>query len=110
MAKKDIFFVNIPNPKDVRRNILESSQQMVEGMKSYEKYKKIKGKKLQKLDNLKKTTASIKELAGQLRGCLPTVKTAPDVKRKKDIPHVAEIELEQLNNEIRKLEEELHML
>jgi hypothetical protein len=112
MAKKqnDLFFINIPGPKLIRRNLLESSQQMVSGMKSYEKYKRIKADKLKHLDELKKSTAQIKELAGQLRACLPTIRGTPVTATEKALPHVAEIELEQLNKEIRKLEEELHMI
>jgi gas vesicle protein len=110
MAKKELFFIRVQDPKEVRKNLLEASQQMVEGMKSYEKYKKIKWEKLQKLDTLKKTTVHIKELASQLRASLPTIKGAPDMKRERLLSHTAEIELEQLNAEIKKLEEDLRFV
>lgn len=114
MAKKapknELFFIKIPDPKTVRKNLLEASQHVVEGMKSYEKYKKIKAQKLQKLHNLKKTFEEIKVVAGQLRACLPTIKGVPEAVQEKKMPHIAEIELEQLDKEIQKLEEELRLL
>ncbi|MEK6921632.1 MAG: hypothetical protein AABX82_07125 [Nanoarchaeota archaeon] len=106
----ELFFINIPNPKEVRKNLLESSQQIVEGMKSYEKYKKIKAEKLKKIDALKAITVQIRENAGKLRACLPTVKGLPEKARIEKMPHVTQIELEQLNIEIKKLEEELRGL
>ncbi len=110
MGKNNLFFISIQDPKEIRRNLLETSMQLVDGMKSYEKYKKIKAEKLQKLDRLKKTTATINELAGKIRACLPTIKGSHYTIDKKAVPHVAEIELEQLNKEIHQLEEELHLL
>lgn len=102
--------MKISDPKAVRKNLLEASQQVVEGMKSYENYKKIKAQKLQKLHDLKKFFEEIKVLAGQLRACLPTIKGVPEAVHEKKFPHIAEIELEQLDKEIQKLEEELRML
>ena len=115
MAKKqamseELFFINVPEPKDVRRNLLEASQQILEGMKSYEKYKKLKAEKLRKIEQLKTTTVQIRELAGKLRGCLPTVKGIPEKAKASPLAHVTQIELEQLNSEIKKLEEELRVL
>jgi len=109
MAKDGLFFIQVQDPKNIRKNLLDSSQQIVEAMKSYENYKSVKVRKLQEIDKLKKTTASIKELAGKVRSYLPTIRGKPDTK-KKEISHVAEIELEQLEKEIRKLEEDLRMV
>ncbi len=106
----ELFFINIPDPKEVRKNLLESSQQIVEGMKSYEKYKKIKAEKLKKIEALKAMTGQIRENAGKLRACLPTVKGLPEKVREEKMPHITQIELEQLNIEIKKLEEELRGL
>ncbi len=110
VLQNELFFMKISDPKAVRRNLLEASQHIVEGMKSYEKYKKLKAQKLQKLQSLKNTFEEIKVLAGQLRACLPTVKGIPKAVQEKKIPHLAEIELEQLDKEIQKLEEELRLL
>lgn len=109
-ANEEIFFIHIPEPVDVRKTVLETSQQIVEAMKSYEKYKRIKMEKLKKIDALKAVTAQIKENAGKLRACLPTVKGLPEKMRQEQMPHVREIELEQLNSEIKRLEEELKLV
>lgn len=109
-ANEEIFFINVPEPKDVRKNLLEASQQILEGMKSYEKYKKLKAEKLRKIEQLKTTTIQIRELAGKLRACLPTVKGIPEKAKASPLAHVTEIELGQLNAEIKKLEEELRVL
>ena len=108
--KEELFFVNIPDPIAVRKNLLESSQQVLEGMKSYEKYKRIKAEKLKKIDQLKATTVQIKELAAKLRACLPTVKGLPEKINEEKMSHVTQIELEQLNSEIKKLEDELKLV
>jgi hypothetical protein len=52
----------------------------------------------------------IRENAGKLRACLPTVKGLPAKVREEKMPHITQIELEQLNVEIKKLEEELRGL
>ncbi len=112
-AKKqqdELFFINIPDPTGVRKTLLETSQQIVEAMKSYEKYKRIKMEKLKKIDTLKATTVQIKENAGKLRACLPTLKGLPEKMREEKMPHVREIELEQLNAEIKRLEDELKLV
>lgn len=108
--KKDEFFVNIPDSSVLRRNILESSQQIVEAMKSYEKYKQIKLEKLRKIEQLKNILNTMRENAAKLRGFLPTVKSIPQQKQKQErIPNVTLLELEQLNAEIKKLEDELNI-
>ncbi len=107
-AKKDeIFFMNISDPSTTRRNLLEASQQVIVGLKSYEKYKKIKAEKFKKIDFLKTITTQMTENAGKLRACLPTVKGLPEKVHEEKLPHATEIELEQLNEEINKLEKEL---
>ncbi|MFA6888852.1 MAG: hypothetical protein WC254_05135 [Candidatus Woesearchaeota archaeon] len=112
MAKKqqqrDDFFISITDPSLVRRNILESSQQIVEGMKSYEKYKKIKLEKLKKIDELKQLLVVIKENTFKLRAYLPTVKETVQEKEQRT-PNITLLELEQLNSEIRKLETDLNI-
>lgn len=112
MTKKsgEEFFVCVREPKVVRKNLLETTQQVIEGMKSYEKYKKLKAQKLRLKERLKATMIQIEELAGQLRACLPTVKGFPQKAKVEKMPHVAEIELEQLNKEIQKLEDELGLV
>ncbi len=109
-SSEEIFFMNITDPKDVRKTLLETSQQIVEGMKSYEKYKKIKATKLKNIETLKSITTQIRENVGKLRACLPTVKGLPEKIKEEKLPHVTQIELEQLNTEIAKLEEELKLV
>lgn len=106
--KRDDFFISITDPSLVRRNLLESSQQIVEGMKSYEKYKKIKLGKLKKIEELEQVLASIKESTYKLRAYLPTVKETVQEKEQRT-PNITLLELEQLNSEIRKLETELNI-
>lgn len=107
-SKQENFFISITDPSLVRRNILESSQQIVEGMKSYEKYKKLKLEKLKKIDTLKELLMNIKENTSKLRAYLPTVKETAQ-KQEQRAPNITLLELEQLNTEIRKLENDLNL-
>ncbi len=108
VKKKEDFFINISDPTVLRRNILESSQQIIEAMKSYEKYKQVKLQKLKKIEELKSMLNAMKGNAVKLRGYLPTVKSMPKEKEEK-IPNITLLELEQLNAEIKKLEDELNL-
>ncbi len=106
--KQEDFFISIIDPSLVRRNLLESSQQIVEGMKSYEKYKKLKLEKLKKIDALKEVLVNIKENTSKLRAYLPTVKETVQ-KKEERAPNITLLELEQLNTEIKKLEHDLNL-
>ena len=106
--QKEDFFISVTDPSLVRRNLLESSQQIVEGMKSYEKYKKLKLEKIKKIDTLKELLITIKENTSKLRAYLPTVKETVQ-KKEERAPNITLLELEQLNSEIRKLENDLNI-
>lgn len=108
--EESIYFINIESPTEIRRTLVEASQQLVEGLKSYEKYKKIKAQKLQKIEALKTQTNEIKAQVAKLRAFLPTVKGIPNIPRSVSTESVTAIELEQLNKEIEKLEVELRRL
>ena len=108
--EESMFFINIENPTEIRRTLVDASQQIVEGMKSYEKYKKLKAQKLQKIEALKGQTNDIKTQVAKLRSFLPTVNGFPRVEQRISTESVTVIELEQLNKEIEKLEQELRRL
>ncbi len=77
MAKenKEDFFVGIESTKDLRRNILESSREMVHILQSYEKVKEIREEKLRRIKQLKTVLEELKLLGSKLSRALPSVQT-----------------------------------
>jgi hypothetical protein len=81
--EKDLFFVEVKDPVDVRRNVLEAQKEIVEGLRRYENIKVLRAKKL---ENINKLRELVKELAGaisRLRVSLPQAKIREAVKIKK---------------------------
>lgn len=90
MAKesKEEFFVGLEGAKDIRRNVLESSREMVHIMQSYEKVKEIRAEKLRRIEQLKTVLEELKLLSSKLSRELPSVQTrtieVKEAKKKKE--------------------------
>ena len=80
MSEEEDYYVNIREPSDLRRNLLETSRQ---GVLSWQKYEHFKiNRKKEELDNLKRTLREINELMARLKKELPA-------KKSKNLPKVA---------------------
>ena len=73
MAEKD-FFVGIYNPKDVKRNVLESSRQVLDSLQSNAKLKKIRYEKIKYYEQMNKVMNEIDLLISRLQKKLPKSK------------------------------------
>lgn len=69
--KENEFFVNIENPVEARRGLLESSRDAIHMLQSYEKIKMIRDEKNKLLQDLDNTMRDIYSLSNRLRTHLP---------------------------------------
>jgi hypothetical protein len=111
------YFVGVNNHLEVRRNILESSRDMIQTMQSYEKVKAIREAKLKRLRQLRTVVKELDLLMARLQEQLPKtnlraamVEPAPSAmkvhaKNKKDKREVNEIE--RLESQLKEIEQEL---
>ena len=70
MAQKD-FFVGIYEPKDVRRNILECSKEVVDSLQIYESLTKIRSNKLKCYKEIRVLVDELHLLVSRLEKGLP---------------------------------------
>ena len=111
------FFVGIQEPMDLRRNILESSREVIHTLQSYEKVQAIREEKLRRLRQFKTVIEELKYLVSKLSGSLPKVQVrevSPDEKIKEPVKVMKAKEQRVIPKkkdvgivELKKLEEEL---
>lgn len=75
MVKKEedshLFFVQVKEPVEVRRNILETLKEIVEVLQRFEKFKQMRHEKLEKINRLRVLLRQTNRMLGDLRGKLP---------------------------------------
>src|SRR3989344_4652300 len=109
------YMVQVPDPKMVRKDILESLREMIIFMQSYEKFRKIQNEKVSALKQLQSQVKELNSLIDvKLRGLLPkgnmhAVKEIHVVKSKTKVPEVksAESEVVKPKSELDELESQL---
>lgn len=67
----ELFFVQVKEPNEVRRNILETLKNIVEVLKSFEKFKRIRHQKHEKISHLRVLIKQANKMLGDLRVKLP---------------------------------------
>jgi len=67
----DILFVEVHQPEEVRRNILESIKDIVENLQRFEKFKDIRKEKIDNINKLGKNVKQINGLMTNLKNSLP---------------------------------------
>ena len=117
---KDIFFVEVQEPDEVRRNILESSKEIVESLERFEKFKGTRKEKMDNINKLGKIVKDINKLAIDLKNSLPeslikAMKVSkPEIIEKKKLEERAErkpiSELQKLHAELSEIESKLQSL
>ncbi|MBW2975916.1 hypothetical protein KY347_00560 [Candidatus Woesearchaeota archaeon] len=121
MEKKggDILFVEVNNPQEVRRDVLEPLKDIVEGLERFEKFKEVRANKVKIINNLRKNIKGISKLVSNLKSSLPktNIKAVKAIEHrlpeKKKIPVVEKKEIPQEEpkpqsvTELQKLEAEL---
>ncbi|MBI2541985.1 hypothetical protein HYV80_04715 [Candidatus Woesearchaeota archaeon] len=75
MVKKEqdseLFFVQVRNPAEVRRSILETLKEIVGVLQSFEKFRQIRHEKIEKINHLRVQIRQANKMLGDLRGKLP---------------------------------------
>ncbi len=86
MKNEEVFYVQIQNPTEFRRSLLEASRDMLRGLQKYEDLKKIRAKKEKEISHLKSVIKEINNLVNQAKNSLPSVsvKVAEQAKPKKE--------------------------
>ncbi|MBU3941167.1 MAG: hypothetical protein KKH88_04530 [Nanoarchaeota archaeon] len=91
VKKKENFYINVDEPAEIRKDILQAAMETAKIIKSYESIKKLRVHKLKHLDNLYKTMRDVSRLLTHLK--------------KTDMPLYKEIE-DQLKKEEQELKDE----
>ena len=127
MAKKEEspLFVGITNGSELRRDILESSKEILESLKEYERFKSTRDEKLKLINQFRDDIKGVSRLINQLRANLPKIKDLPKAKEpeiklsKTKQPKKEEksrfeprqkTELERLEDELNEIESKLNSL
>ena len=114
MENKDIFFVEVDNPGDVKRNILESLKEIVENLQRFEKFKETRKDKVDNVNKLRNIIKEINKLVPRLKQSFPeakiraikTVSRQPKMKVVKG-KNISVEKIKKPPTELQKLEDEL---
>jgi hypothetical protein len=102
------FFVGIYDPLDVRRNLLESSKEVVKAMQAFETIEKTREEKLKLFREMNFIMKELDVLVTKLKARLPKshLRKALDEPVKRKVPRVSS----KFSSELEKLEEQLKMI
>ncbi len=84
MVKKEgneLFFVQVREPTEIRRNIFETLKEIVEVLQRFEKFKQIRHEKLEKINHLRVLLRQTNKMLGELRSKLPQTNLRATVAR-----------------------------
>jgi len=68
---KEIYYVGVKDPIEVRRSVLESSKELVQYLQRAERFKKVRVEKAAEIVKLKQTMKEISSLIKKLKAALP---------------------------------------
>ena len=72
--QEDVFYVGLRDPAEVRRNVLESSREMIQFLQRYEKLKSIRDEKSAAAKQLHTDIKELRTLINKLKKVLPKTK------------------------------------
>ena len=110
--EKDQFFVGISGTTELRRNILESSREMVRTLQSFEKLQEIRAEKLRRMKQFKTVIEELKLLVAKLNDSIPEIRLKEPIAKKnlkleKRKTKAKPVRRDEDVLELRKLEEDL---
>jgi len=105
---KDDFFVGIYDPLDVRRNLLESSKEIVKSLQSHDTLARIRKDKLRYYEEMRNIMDELTFLTTKLKEKLPQSHLREKVPIGVKIRNVPNEEMNELENEFRKIEKEFN--
>ena len=86
---KELFFVKLKEPNEVRRNILETLKEIVEVLHKFERFKHIRHEKIEKISRLRALLKQANKMLGDLRLKLPQTSLRANVAREIQRPQNA---------------------
>jgi len=126
---EELFFVQVKEPNEIRRHILETLKEIVEVLQKFEKFRHIRHEKLEKINHLRVQMKQTNKIMGNLKLKLPqtnlratAVREAPKLPKKqvhkkgrkkaeeKTQQKRAPTELERLESELNAIEGKLKSL
>ena len=87
--EEETYYVNVREPADTRKKILETSRQVVMALQKYENFKLKKLKKQDMIEKLRKNFREINELILRLRKEMPQVKARKKASAEEEQPRAA---------------------
>lgn len=72
--EEEILFVEVREPSEVRRNILESLKNIVETLQRFEKFKHIRKEKIHRISMLSSELKGINKMLSDLKNAIPETK------------------------------------
>lgn len=110
--EEETYYVNVREPAETRRALLETSRQVVIALQNYENFKLKRVKKLDLVEKLRKNFKEINELIGRLKKEMPQVKLRKSVsfveEKKEKAPTSHKVSVPKGRREITDLERELN--
>ncbi len=112
--KEKVFYVEVKEPLDLRKNLLEYSKMVVKSLQKYERFKELRRKKIEYTITLRGIIKEIKRLNNDLISKLPETKVKEGKRERKVFPkgkkeieeEISKAEIKKMN-ELEKLEAEL---
>ena len=83
---KELFFVKLKEPNEVRRNILETLKEIVEVLHKFERFKHIRHEKIEKISRLRALLKQANKMLGDLRLKLPQTNLRANIIRQTQKP------------------------
>jgi len=114
--EEETYYVNVREPVETRKKLLETSRQIVLALQKYEGFKLKKLKKQDYIDGLRKNFREINELISRLKKELPQIKpmkkvSVPEARAKAPVrAGKAKKDLTDLEKELGEIEEKLRRL
>lgn len=89
--EKELFFVQLKEPNEVRRNILETLKEIVEVLHKFEKFKHIRHEKIEKISHIRVLLKQANKMLGDLRLKLPQTnlraKVTKEIQKPENVHH-----------------------
>ena len=112
--KGDVYFVGLEKPNELRRTLLESTRDVVDVMKRFERFKSVREQKIKEIERLKSDIREISKLISKLRAELPKTKLRVKLPKREEVPEKKKVVKKEVKKpkkkemtELDKLESEL---
>ncbi|MBL7054881.1 hypothetical protein ISS05_03935 [Candidatus Woesearchaeota archaeon] len=86
--EKDLFFVEVKDPRSSEKKLLEAQKAVVESLQKYETVKMLRAKKLKSINKLKTTIKELLKLFSDLKSSLPKTKITESLPKRTKIVEI----------------------